>query len=126
MDLQWQRRAELWLRLTDARGEAPALNLAVRRGSDTYYLEQHAGRARLALARPVPDTQRQAALHRLLSLLLPEAGRGVPLRAWLAGGQLWLAATAPEDSSAEQWAELSRQQCRLLDRVTEPADENAQ
>lgn len=126
MDLQWQRQAELWLRLMDARGVAAAPNLALRRGGDTHYLEQHAGRARLALARPLAAAQRQPALQKLLGLLLPEAGGGVPLRAWLARGRLWLAATAPQDSGAELWAELSRQQRRLLDRVTENADENAQ
>ncbi|AKM33398.1 type III secretion protein (plasmid) [Pandoraea faecigallinarum] len=126
MDLQWQRRAELWLRLMDARGMAPAPHLAVPHGVDTHYLEQHAERAQVALSRPLPAAQRVAALHKLLGLLMPEAGGGVPLRAWLARGQLWLAGTAPPDSGAELWAELARQQRRLLDRVTEPADEDAQ
>ncbi|AKK24866.1 type III secretion protein (plasmid) [Pandoraea oxalativorans] len=124
MDLQWQRRTELWLCLMDMRGLAPAPQVTVRRGADTYYLEQQGERARIALARALPAAQHVAALHKLLGLLLPEASGGVPLRAWLARGQLWLAATAPPDSGAELWASLAAQQRRLLDRVTEPTHEN--
>ena len=126
MDLQWQRQTELWLRLMEVRGVSAAPALELSRGRDTLYLEQYAGRARLALSRPLPAQRRLIALNRLLGLLQPEAGGGIPLRAWLARGQLWLAATAPEGSGAELWAQLSCQQCRLLDRVTENAHENTQ
>ncbi|WP_199180006.1 hypothetical protein [Chromobacterium sinusclupearum] len=126
MDLQWQRQSELWLRLMDAQGASASSNLAIRLGRDTFYLEQHTGRARLALSRPIRREQGQATLLRLLGLLQPEAGGGVPLRAWIARGCLWLAATAPQDSGAEHWASLSRQQRRLMDRVMEDSHEKDQ
>lgn len=119
MDLQWQRQAELWLRLMGAPGIPPAQQLTLRHGRDTHYLEALAGRALVSLTRQLPEATRQPTLSRLLTLLQPEAGNGVPLRAWLARGSLWLAATAPQDSGAELWAQLASQQRRLLDRVME-------
>lgn len=124
MDLQSQRQVELWLRLMGAPDIPPAPQLTLRQGQNTYYLEAHAGRALVSLARPLPEACQQSALLYLLTLLQPEAGSGVPLRAWLARGCLWLAATTPQDSGAELWAQLAHQQRRLLDRVTENKYEN--
>ena len=122
MDLQWQRPVELWLRLMEAPGIPPAPQLTLCQGRDTYYLEAPAGRALVSLARPLPEACQQSALLHLLTLLQPEAGSGVLLRAWLARGCLWLAATTPQDSGAELWAQLACQQHRLLDRVTADKD----
>ena len=119
MDLQWQRQVELWLRLMEAPGILPASQVALQQNRDTCYLESLEGRALLSLARPLPEACRQPALMRLLTLLQPEAGNGVPLRAWVARDCLWLAAATPQDSGAELWAQLAGQFRRLLDRVTE-------
>ncbi|AIJ09195.1 MULTISPECIES: type III secretion protein [Edwardsiella] len=126
MDLQWQRQTELWLRLMGAAPQPPAISLTLGRDRDRIFLEQDQGRARLTLARSLPVPQRQPTLLRLLQLLQPEAGGGIPLRAWLAGDALWISAAAPPDSGAEQWRELARRQRRLLDRVMENPHENGQ
>ncbi|MCD4500977.1 hypothetical protein [Chromobacterium vaccinii] len=123
MDLQWQRQTELWLRLMGESAIPAALRLSLRQGQDMFYLESLDGRALLSLSRPLPEARRRPALLRLLALLQPEAGDGIPLRAWLARGCVWLAATMPRDSGAEQWARMSRQQRRLLDRVAEGSHE---
>lgn len=124
MDLQWQRQTELWLRLMDAGNVAPALNISVEKRDDTYYLEQVGKRANISLARAVNDAEQHNVLLRLLNLLQPEAGAGIPLRAWLAKGKIWLSATAPPESGAELWTELARRQHRLLNRVMETDYEN--
>lgn len=123
MDLQWQRQTELWLRLMGAKGQAAALRLALPQAGETLYLEQSQGRARVSLCRPLARHDQQETLLRLLSLLQPDAGAGIPMRAWLSGASLWLSALAPPDSGAEQWAELVRRQRLLLDRasITGPA-----
>ncbi|WP_240036171.1 hypothetical protein, partial [Aeromonas jandaei] len=118
MDLQWQRQTELWLRLIGATGHPPALSLSLKRGRDTLYLEQCQGRARVSLARPLPEQELQPTLLRLLALLQPDAGAGTPLRAWLTGTALWISAMAPPECGAEQWAALVQRQRLLLDRVT--------
>ncbi|MBJ7263450.1 MAG: hypothetical protein JHC61_06805 [Burkholderiaceae bacterium] len=123
MDLQWQRQVELWLRLMEAPGIPPASQVTLRQNGDTCYLETLEGRALLSLARPLPEACRQPALLRLLTLLHPEAGNGLPLRAWVAHDSLWLAAAPPQDSGAELWAQLACQFRRLLDRVTEDKHE---
>jgi hypothetical protein len=117
MDLQWQRQTELWLRFMGATDQAAALSLALRRDNETIYLEQSQGRARISLCRPVIRQDLQASLLRLLSLLQPDAGAGIPLRAWISGTSIWLSALAPPDSGAELWAELLRRQRLLLDRA---------
>ncbi|EKS7778613.1 type III secretion protein [Edwardsiella piscicida] len=126
MDLQWQRQTELWLRLMGAGPQPPTSSLTLDRDRDRIFLEQDQGRARLTLARRLPVPQRQSTLLRLLQLLQPEAGGGIPMRAWLAGDALWISAAAPPDSGAEQWRELARRQRRLLDRVMENPHENGQ
>ena len=120
MDLQWQRQAELWLRLMGAPPRLqPAQQLTLSHGQNTHYLETIANRALVSLARPLPEVARQSALLHLLTLVQAEAADGVPLRAWIAGGCLWLAATAPQNSGAEQWIKLAHKQRRLLDRTAE-------
>ncbi|KIA79279.1 type III secretion protein [Chromobacterium piscinae] len=126
MDLQWQRQTELWLRLLEARDVAAQERLTLRHEADCIHLERLNNRALLSLSRPLAEPRRQATLHKLLALLQPEACNGVPLRTWLAQGRVWLAATAPPDSGAEQWASISRQQRRLMDRVMEDSHEKDQ
>lgn len=123
MDLQWQRQIELWLRLMGAPYIRPALQLALSCGQDTHYLEVLSGRALLSVARPVTPPERKAALLRLLTLLQPEAGGGIPLRAWVARGCLCLAATAPRDSGAELWVQLAHRQRHLLGRAAGSTNE---
>lgn len=126
MDLQWQRQTELWLRLMDFPHETVAPILTLNQGLDTWYLEQRGERARLTLARKLPEIQLHNALLRLLGLLQPEAGNGIPLRAWLTRDSLWLSAMAPPQSGAELWFSLSRRQRYLFDRITVNSNENNQ
>lgn len=119
MDLQWQRQTELWLRLMGGDTQPAALSISLVRGGDTLCLEQCQGRARISLARLTTDADCHMMLFRLLALLQPDAGAGIPLRAWHIGPTLWISAMAPPDSGAELWAELARRQRRLLDRVSD-------
>lgn len=125
MDLQWQRQAELWLKLMGVVNQSAALLVCVNCGRDTFYLEEHQRRARLTIARQISEPQRHSSLLRLLGLLQPEASNGIPLRGWLAGDALWLSAMAPIQSGAELWVELSRRQRIILDRIMDNRHENA-
>ncbi|QAU24336.1 type III secretion protein [Dyella sp. M7H15-1] len=118
MELQWQRQVEYWLRLMSVERVAARENMMVQQGKDVFYLERENGRAKLTVARQVPDAQSVPTLLRLMLLLQPEAANGVPMRTWLARNQLWLAATAPAGSGAELWHQLGKLQQRLLNRVT--------
>jgi hypothetical protein len=126
MELQWQRQVECWLRLMNAGRVAARESMVVRQGEDVFYLEPLKGRAKLTVARPVPDAQRVPTLIRLMTLLQPEATNGVPMRTWLARNQLWLSGTAPAESGAELWHSLGKLQQRLLQRVTVGIHANAQ
>jgi hypothetical protein len=124
MDLQWQRQTELWLRLIGAQGAPVLLPSVVVQADDRLYLEALAGRALLSVARALPDDMRQPAFFRLLTRIRPEAAEGTLFRVWMANGCVCLAATAPAASGAELWAQLTRQQQRLLDSVTRGLYEN--
>lgn len=117
MDLQWQRQAEFWLKLMGASGHQAALSIPLTQGLNTFYLEQSLNRARVSLSRPLRQPDQEAVLLRLLSLLQPDAGDGIPLRAWLSDKMIWLSTMAPPDSGAELWVDLARRQRLLLDRV---------
>lgn len=126
MELQWQRQVEYWLRLMSAERISARENVVVRHGEDVFYLEQVRGRAKLIVARAVPDAHRVPILIRLMTLLRPEVANGVPMRTWLARNQLWLAATAPAESGAELWHQLGKLQQGLINRVTAGAHAHAQ
>ncbi len=123
MDLQWQRQCELWLRFMDAGNISPALNIAFIKGEYFYYLEAYDGRARITLACNIPENNKNTFLINMLQFLQPEAGNGVPFRAWLASGKIWLSAVSPQTGGAELWADLSRKQQRVMSRVMESYNE---
>ncbi|TDR76597.1 type III secretion protein [Paludibacterium purpuratum] len=115
MDLQWQRQVELWQRLLD---RDAACQTICRVGGDRLQLEQQDGRALLTVSRTLADSFLATALQRLLVFLSPEASNGLPLRAWIGQGRLWLIVTMPRETPAEDWYAMSQRLTELLDRAS--------
>lgn len=115
MDLQWQRQVELWQRLLDCKA---ANETTWCQGSDRLQLEPLNARALMTLSRSLDDSFLSIALQRLLVFLSPEASSGLPLRAWIGQGRLWLSVTMPAETSPEAWYAMSQRLTALLNRAT--------
>ncbi|BEV73196.1 MULTISPECIES: hypothetical protein [unclassified Paludibacterium] len=118
MDLQWQREMEVWQRLWGCQQivQAECLSLSLSEG-ERLQVEPLQDRALISCARRVSPVSQMTMLGHVLSLLTPEAAAGLPLRAWLGQGSLWLAVTMPPGAGAEAWYGLARQMKSLLDRA---------
>ena len=117
MDLQLQRQTELWLRLMGETKTPAALRISFSCGNNTYYIEQQNKRTFLFYSRSISEERSKDTLFQLLNIINADACLGIPMRAWITKGKIWISATAPPVSGAELWANLSNQQRRLFDRV---------
>ncbi len=115
MTLQWQRQVEMWLSMLGIQATA-APKLCIIKDPNRIYLESVNERALITTRCPLDERAREQALLKALTFVRPEMIQGVPCRVWWASGSMWLSTLAPEETGAELWTQIVRQQLVIIER----------